>query len=131
VGVNGEAAPVAAYDHLRADADAPVPAGVYRVVGTGDPVALLRVVEDGRRVRSGVVVHLDRADLAALEPAGNPDAGLGKLRQAPSALRGRPFVSALAAGFVVGGAWLAATDDAVGGGLLVASGLVVLWRLLG
>jgi len=48
--------------------------GVYRVVGTGDPVTLLRVGDaDGRRVTTGETVHVDRADLAAFEVADNPD----------------------------------------------------------
>jgi len=122
--------PVAPYDHLRADADAPVPAGVYRVVGTGEPLALLRVAEDGRRVRSGAVVRVDRADLDAFAPADDPDTGLGKLRGLPATLRTQPIPGGLAVAFVVGGAWLAATGDGVDGAILALSGLAVLWLLV-
>ena len=72
----------AVHDHLRvADAGTSVDAdgdrvepGVYRVVGAGDPAALLRVgTADARRVNAGVVVRVAREDLAAFEPAANPD----------------------------------------------------------
>jgi len=65
------------HDHFRADADTPVPAGVYRVVGTGETVTLLRVADEaGRRENSGTVEHVDWETLAeAFERAENPDAG--------------------------------------------------------
>jgi hypothetical protein len=68
------AARPATYDHLR-PTDADLPDGVYRVVGTGETtVTLLRVADaDGRRVATGEVVAVDRADLDGFEPVGNPD----------------------------------------------------------
>jgi len=61
----------AAYDHYR-PTDADHPDGIYRVVGTGDQVALLRVGDaDGRRVHTGDLLTVD--DLAEFEPAANPD----------------------------------------------------------
>lgn len=118
-------------DHYRADADAPVEPGVYRVVGADDDsVTLLRVVADGRRENSGVVEHLDRTALDALAPAGNPDTGLGRLRQAPNTLAGRPLVSAVALLFVAVGGYrtMAASDD--GGVVFLVGGAVILWLLL-
>jgi hypothetical protein len=113
----------ALHDHLRAtgaeasgdagvDADGDrVEPGVYRVVGTGDPVALLRVgTERGRRVNSGVVVRVAREDLATFESAANPDGNrppselvtgalsdLGwQLRAFVGGLRARPLAAAAA-----------------------------------
>jgi len=62
-------------DHYR-PTDAGYPAGVYRVVGTGDPVALLVVGDaDGNRVVTGRVVAVSRAELSGFDPAENPDTG--------------------------------------------------------
>jgi hypothetical protein len=65
------------YDHVRVGTDAPVPAGTYRVVGTGETVTLLRVADGtGRRENSGAIEHADGETLAeAFEHAENPDAG--------------------------------------------------------
>lgn len=67
-----------------------VPAGVYRVVGTGDPVALLRVGDaDGRRVTTGEVVRVARATVdASFEPADDPDAGIHPIRTLANAASG-------------------------------------------
>jgi hypothetical protein len=64
--------------------------GVYRVVGTGDPVVLLRVADrDGRRRHRGVVLRVAAADLErAFEPADDPDAGLSPVGAARNAVSG-------------------------------------------
>ncbi len=72
-------------DHYRPTptaSDATAQRGVYRVVGTGDPVTLLRVADkDGRRQHTGETVRVDRAVLAEqFEPADDPDAGFSPLR---------------------------------------------------
>lgn len=66
------------YDHVRTSPDAPIPPGIYRVVGTGKKgVTLLRVADiRGRRVHSGEIEHVERGTLATFEPADNPDAGV-------------------------------------------------------
>ena len=62
-------------DHLRPVDDAH-PAGVYRVVGAGDPLALLRVTDEhDRRRATGDLVSVPRASLSGFEPAADPDAG--------------------------------------------------------
>jgi len=55
--------------------------GVYRVVGTGDGVVLLRVADaDGRRVHSGELSRVEPETLSeAFDPAGDPDAGVDPL----------------------------------------------------
>jgi hypothetical protein len=66
------------YDHFRAGEDGPVPAGVYRVVGSGEgTVALLCLTDEtGRRVSTGTVEHVEKEVFeTAFEPASNPDAG--------------------------------------------------------
>lgn len=65
------------YDHVRATDQSPVAPGVYRVVGTGDPVTLVRVADDdGRRRNTGEVVSVPAATLSAsFDPAENPDRG--------------------------------------------------------
>ncbi|WP_340099232.1 hypothetical protein [Salinibaculum salinum] len=64
------------YDHVRVGEDGPVPAGIYRVVGTGEETALLRVgTIDGRRVTTGEVVHVECAKVEQFETAENPDSG--------------------------------------------------------
>lgn len=118
-------------DHYSADADAPVDAGVYRVVGTDEEsVTLLRVAEDGRRVNSGVVVQVPRTDLDALASTGNPDTGLGRLRQAPKTLAARPLLSGVALLFVAVGGYRVATASDDGGVAFLLGGAVVLWLLL-
>jgi hypothetical protein len=66
------------YDHYR-PTNGTTPPGVYRVVGTGEEVTLLRVAdENGRRVHSGVVESVRRERVeSAFVPATNPDAGAG------------------------------------------------------
>ncbi len=61
-------------DFLEADADAPLRAGVYRVVGTPEgALVCLRVGdENGRREATGEVVRVAVADASALEPASEP-----------------------------------------------------------
>jgi hypothetical protein len=124
---------VAPYEHYRAGVDAPVEPGVYRVVGEGEEtVTLLRVAADGQRVNDGVVVHLDRAHFDALDTAGNPDAGLGRLRQAPANLAAHPLVSAGALAAVAGGGYLATAAGGLPedvGAVALAVGGVTLWLL--
>jgi hypothetical protein len=65
------------YDHVCPGDDADLSAGIYRVVGTGDPVVLLSVAdEDGRRHNTGEVVAVSRSAVEQLESAENPDRGL-------------------------------------------------------
>lgn len=65
------------FDHYRTGGDDSVPAGVYRVVGTGDPVTLLRVTDaSGTRENTGEVVTVAHEVLVdRFEDAENPDAG--------------------------------------------------------
>lgn len=76
-------------DHYR-PTDGAVDPGVYRVVGTTDGVALLRVGDaDGRRVHTGEVHRVDTDTLdAAFEPASNPDAGFALASALRDALQG-------------------------------------------
>jgi len=63
------------YDHYR-PAGADYADGIYRVVGTGDPVVLVAVADaDGNRVNSGTVVRVSADELDGFEPAENPDQG--------------------------------------------------------
>jgi hypothetical protein len=65
------------YDHVRVCEVGPIQAGVYRVVGTGTEIALLRVGDsDERRVTTGEVVHVERASVEEFETAENPDSGI-------------------------------------------------------
>ena len=65
------------YDHVRATDDTAIPAGTYRVVGTGEEIALLRVGDEaGRRETTGEVVQVGRSTYGNLEAAENPDSGL-------------------------------------------------------
>ncbi|RXK49160.1 hypothetical protein [Halorientalis pallida] len=68
---------VAPYDHYRVGSDAPVPAGVYRVVGLPDgSVTLLLVAdENGHRRATGWIETVDRDVVDTFEPAENPDSG--------------------------------------------------------
>lgn len=72
-------------DHYR-DADG----AIYRVVGTVEDVALLRVTDvDGRRVTSGDLRYGTVATLdASFEPARNPDAGLVPVQAVRNLLSG-------------------------------------------
>lgn len=64
---------VAVGDFLEADANAPVTAGVYRVVGTPEnALVCLRVTENGRRASTGEVVRVDASDASALDSASEP-----------------------------------------------------------
>jgi hypothetical protein len=65
------------YGHVRAGEEASIPPDTYRAVGTGEPIALLRVGDEaGRRVTTGDVVRVDRDEYARFEAAGNPDRGI-------------------------------------------------------
>lgn len=96
---------VSVYDHLRAGPDDPIPAGVYRVVGAdGDGATLLAVADgDGRRGNTGRIERVDAATVDALAPAGNPDTGLGRLRQVPKAYRAHSKTTAAAVAAVLVG----------------------------
>ena len=65
------------YDHFVAGEEAPVEAGVYRVVGTRESVVLVRIADaDGRRRNTGSVVSVSWETIGdAFEPAPNPDDG--------------------------------------------------------
>jgi len=124
------------HDHLR-PTDGGLPGGVYRVVGTGDPVALLRVADaDGRRVHTGVVVRVDREELSAFESVATPgDRGRDPKKVVELTYwTGRVFVGQLAANplpTVVAVALVAvgAAGDAVGLPDVVAGLLVLLGSL--
>ncbi len=64
-------------DHYRPTTDGDE-RGVYRVVGTADEIALLRLTDaDGNRIHSGYLCHCSRDALdSGWEPAEDPDAGL-------------------------------------------------------
>jgi hypothetical protein len=77
------------YDHVRASEDEAIPAGTYRVVGTDEEIALLRVGdEEGRRETTGEVVRVNRSTYGTFETAENPDSGfsLGSLFASVGAL---------------------------------------------
>jgi hypothetical protein len=76
-------------EHYR-PADGDRRPGVYRVVGTGDPVVLLRVADgDGRRVHEGAIERVAAGDLdREFEPATDPDAGFSPGGAARNALSG-------------------------------------------
>lgn len=60
---------------------------VYRVVGTSDGVALLRVTDgDGRREVTGELVRV--TDLSGFELARDPDAGVHPVRELRNLLTG-------------------------------------------
>lgn len=70
---------VAVYDHRR-PVDDDYPAGIYRVVGTGDPVALLRITDEhDRRQATGELLSIPHEALSDFEPAANPDTGFRPL----------------------------------------------------
>lgn len=64
---------VSVFDHVR-PVDADYPDGIYRVVGTGETVTLLRVAdEDGRRVNTGDLIAVRADELDRFDAAENPD----------------------------------------------------------
>lgn len=70
---------IAVYDHLRPVSES-YPAGIYRVVGTGETVALLRVTDEHERRRAtGELLTIPREALSEFEPATNPDTGFRPL----------------------------------------------------
>lgn len=77
------------HEHYRPTTD-DYPPGVYRVVGTRDPAALLRVTDaDGRRASTGHLERVPRSDLDdCFEPADDPDAGLALVGGIRNALQG-------------------------------------------
>lgn len=64
--------------------------GVYRVVGTGDEVTLLRVTNaDGRRANTGEIRHVDQSTLdGGFEAADDPDGDASPLATVKDALSG-------------------------------------------
>lgn len=72
-------------EHYRAPEGA-----VYRVVGTGAPLRLLRVTDGDRgRVSTGELRSVDRERLAeGFEPAANPDEGPNPVRAVVNAAQG-------------------------------------------
>jgi hypothetical protein len=77
------------HEHYRPTTD-DYPPGVYRVVGTRDPAALLRVTDaDGRRASTGHLERVPRSDLDdCFEPAADPDAGIDPVSGVMNALQG-------------------------------------------
>ncbi|PSQ20673.1 hypothetical protein BRD06_12245 [Halobacteriales archaeon QS_9_67_15] len=107
-------------DHLRpASDDADLDPGVYRVVGASeDALTLLRVGDAGaRRVNTGELATVDRADLDGFERADNPDGNrpasetvagvldslVWQLRAFASGLRANPLAAVVAIALVVVG----------------------------
>jgi len=75
-------------DHLQ-PTTADYPPGVYRVVGRGQGLRLLRVTDgDGDRINTGQVYDVTPADLDGFESAADPDAGLSPLATVRSGLEG-------------------------------------------
>ena len=63
--------------------------GVYRVVGVGDDVTLLRVTDgDGRRAYTGELASVPADALDAYEVVSNPDAGFTPAAVLRNALQG-------------------------------------------
>jgi len=108
----------AVYDHYRATTGDDQ-GELFRVVGADEErVVLLRLTADGERTATGDLRDVDRDEFqSAFEPGENPAPTYGT-------------VDYLAGLFVVGGAALAAVspDDRLGGVVLAASGLYLLWR---
>ena len=77
---------VEAGTHYRSEADR----AVYRVVGTDDPVALLRVTDaDGRRAHTGDLRRVPEGELdAAFQPAEDPDSGVSPIGAVRNLLQG-------------------------------------------
>lgn len=86
--------PVAVGEHYRPATDThgggDYRDGVYRVVGAGERVTLLRVGDaNGRRVHSGEVTHLDQSTIETdFEAATGPDAGFSPVAGVRNALSG-------------------------------------------
>ncbi len=77
--MSGEDRSVAVSDHLRPVGE-DYPVGIYRVVGDGDPIALLRVTDErDRRRATGELLTIPRGSLSSFEPATNPDSGFRPL----------------------------------------------------
>jgi len=76
-------------DHVRPTTATHDP-GVYRVVGTGETVTLLRITDGAeRRVSVGELTRVSRTELESMFTlAENPDAGFSPLRALRSALVG-------------------------------------------
>ena len=81
--------PPAVGEHYRATG-AGAPPGVYRVVGAGETVALLRVTDaEGRRANTGEVRRVDRSVVdTEFEPAADPDAEFSLSRRVRNQLSG-------------------------------------------
>jgi len=76
-------------EHYRATG-AGAPPGVYRVVGAGETVTVLRVTDaDGRRANTGEVRRVDRSVAESeFEPASDPDAEFSLPRRVRNQLSG-------------------------------------------
>lgn len=83
------ATPAEAGEHYRPTGNSSG-SGVYRVVGAGDEIALLRVADaDGRRRHTGTVRHVDQSTLDGdFEAATDPDAGRSPVAAAGNLLSG-------------------------------------------
>ncbi|AEN06966.1 hypothetical protein [Halolamina sp.] len=109
----------AVYDHYREAGDASDDAGeLFRVVGVGEQLTLLRLTENDERTATGDLRYVDRNEFAdRFTLASNPDPRFG-------------IPDYLGALFVIGGIALAvsAPDDIFAGALVAAAGVFVLWR---
>ncbi|WP_324760108.1 hypothetical protein [Haloarcula montana] len=132
------------YDHLR-PTTADYPAGIYRVVGVGDEITLLRVSDaDGRRANTGAVVTVPADSLAGFERAENPDgdrrptaivrSSLDNLYWSARAfvrtLAKRPLVSAGALALLLAGEFgqdLLSLTGLQAGALIVVGGLALVY----
>lgn len=122
-------------DHLRADGTV-VPRGTYRVVGVDERgVTLLRVGDsEGRRVHTGAVVRVARADLDGFAPATAPEterslAGAATLaywsgRAFAGELAARPLATTAVLALVVFGA-VGPVSAPLAGSLILAGSLLL------
>lgn len=80
---------IAVGEHYRATAPTRED-GVYRVVGAGDPIALLRVTDaDGRRRHTGELLRVSPSAVAnEFEADDDPDAGFSPVRSVQNQLTG-------------------------------------------
>ncbi|MDY7081796.1 MAG: hypothetical protein SXQ77_05170, partial [Halobacteria archaeon] len=81
------------YQHyLPTTADTGYPNGVYRVVGVEEDdgnITLLKVGEDGRRVNTGVVIHVSEDELSeGFDRAENPDSRFSLTRTLKGIVQG-------------------------------------------